>query len=165
MPKGEIALKLGHKAEEALKGAVSDVSLRIRPRKWALMVAAASAASLIFEEMGLRYLGPIDGHDLPLLVHALRYAKTCDMRSSCISLRKRQRLRCGDSISEKFHGTGPTTRDRIRPPPNPARPNYQDVFASMMVRLARRIHRSSELPPPCRRGTGLKALEKHAARY
>ena len=28
--------------------------------------------------MGLRYLGPIDGHDLPLLISTLEFAKTCD---------------------------------------------------------------------------------------
>jgi len=33
---------------------------------------------VLFEEMGLRYLGPIDGHDLPLLISTLEFAKTCD---------------------------------------------------------------------------------------
>src|SRR2546427_1511562 len=34
--------------------------------------------SLIFEEMGLRYLGPFDGHDLRMLVNCLEFARTCD---------------------------------------------------------------------------------------
>ena len=33
---------------------------------------------MLFEEMGVRYLGPIDGHDLPLLISTLEFAKTCD---------------------------------------------------------------------------------------
>ncbi|MEI9961587.1 MAG: 1-deoxy-D-xylulose-5-phosphate synthase N-terminal domain-containing protein [Limisphaerales bacterium] len=32
----------------------------------------------LFEEMGMRYLGPIDGHNLPLLISTLEFAKTCD---------------------------------------------------------------------------------------
>ena len=33
---------------------------------------------VLFEEMGVRYLGPIDGHDLPLLISTLEFGKTCD---------------------------------------------------------------------------------------
>jgi len=42
------------------------------------MAAAVTATGLIFEEMGLRYLGPIDGHNLPLLISTLEFAKSCD---------------------------------------------------------------------------------------
>src|SRR5882672_8288146 len=68
MPKGEIALKLGHKAEEALKGAVTEVTLEHNPSHIEADGRGGFGSSLIFEEMGMRYLGPIDGHDLPLLM-------------------------------------------------------------------------------------------------
>src|ERR1043166_6032770 len=76
LPKGEIALKLGHKAEEALKGAVTDVSLQHTPAQMGGDGRGGFGSSLIFEEMGLRYLGPIDGHDLPLLISSLEFAKS-----------------------------------------------------------------------------------------
>ena len=76
--KGELALKLGHKAEEVLKGAVSNLVLEESSSKGEVDGRGGFGSSLIFEEMGLRYLGPIDGHNLPMLIAALEYAKTCD---------------------------------------------------------------------------------------
>jgi len=41
--------------------------------------------SVIFEEMGMRYLGPIDGHDLPLLISTLELPRpaTGPLSSMC----------------------------------------------------------------------------------
>ena len=76
MPKGELALKLGHKAEEAIKGALTEVALATKPGTPGTDGRGGYGSSLIFEEMGMRYLGPIDGHDLPLLISSLEFAKT-----------------------------------------------------------------------------------------
>src|ERR1043165_830559 len=78
LPKGELALKLAHKAEEGFKGALTEVGLQPRPSTMEADGRGGYGSSLIFEEMGLRYLGPIDGHDLPLLISTLEFAKTCD---------------------------------------------------------------------------------------
>lgn len=56
MPKGELAIKLGHKAEEALKGAVSGVALELGTRQPGTEGRGGYGSSLIFEEMGLHYL-------------------------------------------------------------------------------------------------------------
>jgi 1-deoxy-D-xylulose-5-phosphate synthase len=108
MPKGELALKLGHKAEEALKGTVSDVALQHTPAQMGADGRGGFGSSLIFEEMGLRYLGPIDGHDLPLLVSSLEYAKQCDMPVVLHVLTKKGKgYDAAIQSPEKFHGTGP----------------------------------------------------------
>ena len=78
IPKGEIALKLGHKAEEALKGAVTEVTLEPSQSQMGSDGRGGFGSSLIFEEMGLKYLGPIDGHDLQLVLQSLEYAKSCE---------------------------------------------------------------------------------------
>jgi len=78
LPKGELALKLAHKAEEGFKGAVSDVSLRQNLANIEADGRGGHGSPVLFEEMGVRYLGPIDGHDLPLLISTLEFAKTCD---------------------------------------------------------------------------------------
>src|SRR5882724_6495203 len=70
MPKGDMAIRLGHKAEEALKGAMTEVSLQHNPANQEADGRGGFGSSLIFEEMGLRYLGPIDGHNLPLLMNS-----------------------------------------------------------------------------------------------
>src|SRR2546426_8918403 len=63
MPKGELAIALGHKAEEAIKGAVTEVALEHSPNNLEADGRGGYGSSLVFEEMGLRYLGPIDGHN------------------------------------------------------------------------------------------------------
>src|SRR5262245_65984835 len=78
MPKGEIALMLAHKAEEGFKGAMTEVALQQSPTNVEADGRGGFGSSLIFEEMGLRYLGPIDGHDLPMLINCLEFAKTSD---------------------------------------------------------------------------------------
>ena len=76
LPKGNLALRLAHKAEEGFKGALS-VGMRQRPE---IATSADGRGGfgnpILFEEMGMRYLGPIDGHDLPLRVSTLEFAKT-----------------------------------------------------------------------------------------
>ena len=45
MPKGDVALKLAHKAEEGFKGAVTGVALEQTPEPWIRTAAAATAAA------------------------------------------------------------------------------------------------------------------------
>src|SRR5438067_669101 len=78
IPKGEIALMLAHKAEEGFKGAVTDFTLEQSVENMDADGRGGFGSSLIFEEMGLRYLGPIDGHDLPALLNCLEFAKNYD---------------------------------------------------------------------------------------
>src|SRR3954470_18294153 len=59
LPKGELALKLAHKAEEGFKGALTEVGLRPSPSAMESDGRGGYGSSLIFEEMGIRYLGPI----------------------------------------------------------------------------------------------------------
>src|SRR5438105_7644818 len=68
LPKGELALKLAHKAEEGFKGALTEVGLEPNPSTIDADGRGGYGSSLIFEAMGVRYLGPIDAHNLPLLI-------------------------------------------------------------------------------------------------
>src|SRR4029434_6006552 len=56
LPKGEIALKLAHKAEEGFKGAMTEVGLHPTTSPEHSDGRGGYGSSLIFEEMGLRYL-------------------------------------------------------------------------------------------------------------
>src|SRR5512133_3113950 len=55
MPKGEVALKLAHKAEEGFKGALTEVGLEPSEAKVGSDGRGGYGSSLIFEEMGVRY--------------------------------------------------------------------------------------------------------------
>jgi 1-deoxy-D-xylulose-5-phosphate synthase len=163
MPKGDIALKLGHKAEEALKGVVSEVSLRHNPTDVESDGRGGFGSSLIFEEMGLRYLGPLDGHDLQLMVKALEFAKACEQPVVLHVLTKKGK---GYDVAiqqpEKFHGTGPyDVQTGASPQPKPGTaPAWQDVFGSTMVKLCQKDNSVVGITAAMPSGTGLKALEK-----
>lgn len=163
MPKGEIALMLAHKAEEGFKGAVTEVTLEPSQNPMDSDGRGGFGSSLIFEEMGLRYLGPIDGHDLPLLINTLEFAKNCDRPIVLHVLTKKGK---GYDVAlaqpEKFHGTGPyDVVTGAGPAAKPgAPPNYQDVFGQTMVRLCQKDNSIVGITAAMPSGTGLKALEK-----
>src|SRR5579859_4346105 len=78
LPKGNVALKLAHKAEEGFKGALSEVGMHQKGEILSADGRGGFGNPVLFEEMGMRYLGPIDGHNLPLLLSTLEFAKQCD---------------------------------------------------------------------------------------
>src|SRR3954471_17205610 len=136
IPKGELALRLGHKAEEAIKGAVSEAALKPSQSPLGGDGRGGYGSSLIFEEMGIRYLGPIDGHDLPLLISVLEYAKSVDFPIVIhVVTVKGKGYEVAQRQPEKFHGTGPyDVRTGAGPASKPGTaPNYQDVFGNTMV--------------------------------
>ena len=163
LPKGALALKLGHKAEEAIKNAVASVSLRHNPEQIEGDGRGGYGSSLIFEEMGLRYLGPIDGHNLPLLISSLEFAKTCDYPVVLHVLTKKGKgYEAALQHPEKFHGLGPydpvTGATPAAKPGTP--PAYQDVFGATMVRLCQKDNTLVGITAAMPTGTGLKILEK-----
>jgi len=161
--KGELALKLGQKAEEALKGVVSQVSLEPSKAEMETDGRGGFGSSLIFEEFGLRYLGPIDGHDLGLLISSLEFAKASEHPIVLhVLTQKGKGFEAAIQQPEKFHGTGPydvITGDS--PPVKPGTPpTYQDVFGQTMVRLCERDKSLVGITAAMPSGTGLKHLEK-----
>ena len=163
IPKGDLALKLGHKAEEALKGAVTEVTLERTPTILEGDGRGGLGRSLIFEELGLRYLGPIDGHDLPLLISSLEFAKACDRPVVLHVLTKKGK---GYEVAirqpEKFHGTGPyDIQTGASPAPKPgAPPAWQDTFGQTMVKLCEKDNSVVGITAAMPSGTSLKLLEK-----
>ncbi len=163
LPKGELALKLAHKAEEGFKGALTGVGLQPKSGQMDMDGRGGHGSPVMFEEMGLRYLGPIDGHDLPLLISTLEFAKTCDHPIVIhVLTQKGKGFEAALKNPEKFHGLGPydvktgaTLPVRIGTPPA-----WQDVFGEVMVKLARRNNFLVGITAAMPSGTGLKALEK-----
>ncbi len=163
MPKGTLAVRLGHKAEEAIKGVFAEVALEQNPENVEADGRGGYGSSLIFEEMGLRYLGPIDGHDLPLLINSLEFAKASEFPVVLHVLTKKGKgYEAALNQPEKFHGLGPY--DPVTgntPPAKPGTPpNYQDVFGQTMVKLCQKDNSIVGITAAMPTGTGLKALEK-----
>ena len=163
MPKGSVAVNLGHKAQEALKSAFAEVAMKQNEERLDADGRGGHGSSLIFEEMGLRYLGPIDGHDLPLLITSLEYAKASDVPVVLHVLTKKGKgYEAALNHPEKFHGLGPydpvTGNTPATKPGTP--PNYQDVFGQTMVKLCQKDNSIVGITAAMPSGTGLKALEK-----
>jgi len=163
LPKGELALKLARKAEEGFKGAITDVSLQPSPSMMEADGRGGYGNSLIFEEMGLRYLGPIDGHDLPLVISTLEFAKTCDQPIVIHVLTKKGKgFEAALKNPEKFHGLGPydVATGATLPAKTGAPPNWQDVFGNAMVKLCQKDNSIVGITAAMPSGTSLKILEK-----
>ncbi|HZF02017.1 MAG TPA: 1-deoxy-D-xylulose-5-phosphate synthase [Methylomirabilota bacterium] len=163
LPKGELAIKLAHKAEGGFKGALSvgmhqkqEVALDTDGR-------GGHGNPVLFEEMGMRYLGPIDGHNLPLLISTLEFAKTCDHPIVIhILTQKGKGFEAALKFPEKFHGLGPydaITGETPTTKPN-SPPMYQDVMGQTLVKLCQRDNRLVGITAAMPTGTGMKHLEK-----
>jgi 1-deoxy-D-xylulose-5-phosphate synthase len=163
LPKGDLALKLAHKAEGGFKGAITDVALRQTGSLVDADGRGGYGSPIIFEEMGLRYLGPIDGHDLPLLISTLEFAKACDHPIVIHLLTEKGKgFDAALKSPEKFHGTGPydvRTGDSLPAKPG-APPNYQDVMGQALVKLCHKDNTLVGITAAMPSGTGLKHLEK-----
>jgi 1-deoxy-D-xylulose-5-phosphate synthase len=163
LPKGELALKLAHMAEEGVKGALTGVGLHPSRDSMEGDGRGGYGNSLVFEEMGLRYLGPIDGHDLPLLISTLEFAKTCDHPIVIHVLTKKGKgYEAALQNPEKFHGLGPydITTGATLPVKAGTPPNWQDVFGQTMVKLCQKDNTIIGITAAMPSGTSLKLLEK-----
>ncbi len=120
VPGGEQLLKLGKSAEKGWKS---------------IMVPSS-----IFETYGVRYFGPIDGHDLPLLTHNLEFAKEADEPVILhVVTKKGKGYKPALDCPESFHGTSPfeIPSGKSKSKKTDIPPNYQDVFGKAMVRFAK----------------------------
>jgi len=163
LPKGEVALKLAHKAEEGFKGALTEVGLQPSPATAESDGRGGYGSSLIFEEMGVRYLGPIDGHNLPLLINTLEFAKTCDKPIVIhVLTQKGKGFEAALKNPEKFHGLGPydVSTGATLPAKPGTPPNWQDVFGQAMVKLCQKDDAVVGITAAMPSGTSLKILEK-----
>ena len=163
VPTGKLALRLGLKGQEALKGTVTQAVLQHNEETLDPDGRGGFGSSLVFEEFGIRYLGPIDGHDLPLLLETLEFAKTCDQPIVIhVITKKGKGFSAALEHPEKFHGTGPfnpNTGESL-PPKSETPPKYQDVFGQTMIKLCRKDNSVVGITAAMPSGTGLGALEK-----
>jgi 1-deoxy-D-xylulose-5-phosphate synthase len=120
-------------------------------------------SSSLFETYGVRYLGPIDGHDMPKLERYFAFAKECDQPVLIHLLTKKGKgYEPAMAAPEKFHGTPPfdiTTGQREAP--SGTAPTYQDAFGQALLRYAKEDSRivgiTAAMPP----GTGLVYMRKN----
>ena len=117
--------------------------------------------SSLFEKYGLRYLGPIDGHDFEELVQYLEFCKgSTEPVLLHVLTTKGRGYAPALKDPERFHGPSPfdvaTGKGKSAKPGTP--PKYQDIFGKAMVRFARQDERIVGVTAAMGSGTSLNFL-------
>jgi 1-deoxy-D-xylulose-5-phosphate synthase len=101
-------------------------------------VAPSQKAAVIFEELGFRYMGPLDGHNIDALIDALETAKSIE-RPVLLHVRtiKGKGYEPAEKDSRTFHGVPvfDIENGKLEVKPD-ARPVFADAFAAAMIELA-----------------------------
>lgn len=117
-------------------------------------------ANAFFESFGLRYVGPVDGHDLAAVEAALRVARA-DRRSVAVHVvtRKGRGFPPAEADPSAWHGVGPFDLAAPRPTAPSAR-SWSAVFGANLREIARRDGRVCAHTAAMRDGTGLSAFAR-----
>lgn len=132
-------------------------------RRWKRETKDFFVPSSLFESYGLRYIGPIDGHNLHALSRYLEFAKTSEHPVILHVLTvKGKGYQSALAQPEKFHGTSPfdieTGQSKAKGVPTP--PNWQDAFGKTLTRYAKEDSRIAGITAAMPSGTGLNHLHK-----
>ncbi len=143
---GKTAVKVARRAEEAAKSML-----------W---------PSIVFEEFGLEYFGPIDGHNLPLLVESFKFLKAADHPVLLHVLTQKGRgFQPALDGQKKFHGLGPYDPETGMTAAL-GQPTYSEVFATTLADLAAKDERIVAITAAMPNGTGLDLFRaRHPKRY
>ena len=138
---GKTALNVMRRAEEAAKGML-----------W---------PSMLFEEFGLEYFGPIDGHNLPQLIDSFKFLKTAERPVLLHILTQKGRgFQPALDLQKKFHGLGPYDPETGDTRPAGV-PTYAESFANTLAEMANRDARIVAITAAMPNGTGLDLFRPH----
>lgn len=117
----------------------------------------------LFEDMGLRYFGPVDGHDIPGLIEIFKSIQ--DMSDSRVLVhvitKKGKGYRFAESDATKYHGISSFSRETGDVIKFPAKaPTYSEVFGRTVVDLAREHKEIVAITAAMRDGTKLTEFSK-----
>jgi 1-deoxy-D-xylulose-5-phosphate synthase len=138
---GQTALKMARRAEGAAKSIL-----------W---------PSVIFEELGLKYYGPIDGHDISTLIKTFEFLKT-QRRPVLLHVltQKGKGFEPAMQKQKKFHGLGPYDPETGETKALGQR-TYSEVFADTMVKLANMNKKVVAITAAMPNGTALDRFQPH----
>jgi len=143
---GKIVRRMARKAEEAAKSML-----------W---------PSVIFEELGLKYYGPVDGHDIATLIKMFEFLKTQDRPVLLhVLTQKGKGFEPALQKQKKFHGLGPYDPETGETAPSGQR-TYSEIFADTMVKLANMNARVVAITAAMPNGTALDRFQPiHPEKY
>ena len=136
------------------KGMVSSI------QKFKDGIKQALVPGMLFEHMGIKYLGPIDGHDIKEVSKILKLARVTDGPVIIhVITKKGKGYKFAEKEPHKFHGLGPfdpLTGELC----GGSKESYSKAFGEQMVKLATDNKNIVAITAAMREGTGLEAFSK-----
>jgi 1-deoxy-D-xylulose-5-phosphate synthase len=120
----------------------------------------------LFEEFGFNYIGPIDGHDLPTLIHTLRNLHHLQGPQFLhVITRKGKGYALAEADPVKYHGVGTFDPELgIVASGKPGKPAYSRIFGDWCCDMAALDERLVAITPAMREGSDLVRFEKEYPR-
>ncbi len=138
---GKAARHIARKAEEAAKGIVG--------------------RGMIFEEFGLSYYGPIDGHNIPMLIETFKFLKDQNKPVVLHAITQKGRgFQPAIDSQKKFHGLGPYNPETGDTKPA-GQKTYSEIFAESLTKLATMNDKVVAITAAMPNGTALDLFRPH----
>jgi 1-deoxy-D-xylulose-5-phosphate synthase len=138
---GKTAINVVRRAEEAAKGML-----------W---------PSVFFEEFGLTYYGPLDGHNIGLLIETFKFLKQQDKPVLLHAITQKGRgFQPALDKQKKFHGLGPYNPETGETNPT-GQKTYSEIFADTLVKLANENDKIVAITGAMPNGTALDLFRPH----
>ena len=147
--------------EKLLGKRVKNFAHRVETR-----VKGLIAPSVLFEDLGLRYYGPVDGHDIQTLMHTLEFLKTQNEPVLLhILTTKGKGYEPALMQPMKFHGLGKFEPETGKTKPTPT-PTYSELLGTTLSKFATTNNKLVAITGAMPSGTGLITFAKeHPTRY
>jgi 1-deoxy-D-xylulose-5-phosphate synthase len=126
-------------------------------KRWEEHLKGMFVPSTLFEEFGFHYSGPIDGHDMDQLVHALRTVKSLKGPQLLhVITTKGKGYERAEADQIEYHAVGPFDPSvGVVKKAGPSKPTYTQVFGDWLCDMAAADTRLLGITPAMREGSGL----------
>lgn len=112
---------------------------------------------MFFEEMGIKYFGPVDGHNIGQMLRIFRDAKKVNGAVLVhVKTKKGKGFEPAERMPSRFHGTEPFDPETGLPNVRKKKAGYTDVFSTVMCKMGAREPRLVAITAAMPDGTGLK---------
>ena len=112
---------------------------------------------MFFEDMGITYLGPVNGHDVNELINVINDAKRVEGAVLIhVMTQKGKGYAPAERHPARFHGTGPFEVETGLPKVARSAASYTDIFSTVMCKLGQRDENVVAVTAAMPDGTGLK---------
>ncbi|MEO9078587.1 MAG: 1-deoxy-D-xylulose-5-phosphate synthase [Rhodanobacter sp.] len=131
-------------------------------KRWEEHAKGMFVPSTLFEELGFHYTGPIDGHNIPQLLQALRTVKDLPGPQLLhVITTKGKGYAPAEQAQIEYHAVGPfDPQAGLKKKSSPAKPTYTDVFSDWLCDQTAADPRLMAITPAMREGSGLVRFSK-----